>query len=58
MPAKIFLVVVSVWSMAYHGIQQTPALIHEMPSLEACQAVGKSILEMSPDAKFACVVTK
>ncbi len=56
---KVFLIVVSLWSMAYRGEQVTPLLVQPMPSMEACQAAGKAILEMTKDgdrggARFRC----
>ena len=51
---KVFLVVIAVWDMAYIGEQRTPLLVQEMPSMEACQAVGKAIVEMAR-SKVQCV---
>lgn len=52
----VFLVVVSIWSMAYRGNQQTPAFIQEMPSMAACQAVGDAMKRMA-NAVYDCVQT-
>jgi hypothetical protein len=57
---KVFLVVVALWSMAYRSEQATPLLVQPMPSMEACQAVGRAILEMTRDgthggSRFRCV---
>ncbi len=60
---KIFLVVMAVWDMAYRGQNVTPALVQEMPSMAACEAVAATMREMSYDqAKWAtrvkCVRTE
>ena len=44
---KVFLVVVSLWTMAYKGQQITPALVQEMPNMATCLAVGQAFLSMS-----------
>ncbi len=46
---KVFLVVMSVWDMAYRGMQITPAFVKEMPSVAACEAVAAAIEQMSYD---------
>jgi hypothetical protein len=53
----IFLVVVSVWSMAYRGEQSTPTLVKEMPSFASCWEAGKAIQTMAPRAEFRCTKT-
>lgn len=59
---KVFLVVLSVWDMAYRGMNITPAFVQEMPSIEACEAVKASILRMGLNKSFAprvdCVAVK
>ena len=44
---KVFLIVMSVWGMAYKGSQITPAMVQQMPDMASCQAVAKAMLEMS-----------
>lgn len=44
---KVFLVVMAIWDMAYRGIQITPVLVQEMPSMEACEAVAKAFADLS-----------
>lgn len=53
----VFLIVVSLWAMAYRGSQATPAMVKEMPSFDACWQAGKALKEIS-HADFRCIKTK
>lgn len=60
---KVFLVVIAVWDMAYKGIQLTPSLVQEMPSIEACKAVAQIIIDQTSvkgygSSKATCVEIK
>lgn len=52
---KVFLLLWQWWGKAYRPDNHTPAFILEVPSLDACQAIGAAIVEMAPGSRFRCI---
>lgn len=52
----VFLVVMSFMQASYRDNWSTANAI-QMPSVEACDAVGKAMYEMEPRTKWRCVQT-
>lgn len=46
---KIFLIIASMWATTYAGEHVSSITIREMPSMAACELVGKALVSMTTD---------